>query len=203
MSLQSSESDVLYEVAPRTLNVCFPAPMSANAMAVLGILRPVTESSLPPKSSRSGSSHLVPCDSPLNSVGADNFGFGCMISENIDPTKRCSQQSGPSRRLKFGAQIVELRHAPIWQLIFPGRAAGEVVRALAWLGPEKAGEAIRTLRAKLPPSELKAVASARAPADVDGPRDQRPGAAWLSSSSYPLSARAWPVTYLSSVPCSA
>lgn len=69
--------------------------------------------------------------------------------------------SGPNRRLKLGAQMVEFRHAPIWQLIFPGRAAGEVVRALAWLGPEKAAEAIRTLRAKLPSSELREVASAR------------------------------------------
>ena len=70
--------------------------------------------------------------------------------------------SGPSRRLTLGAQVVELRHAPIWQLMFPGRAAGEVVRALAWLGPEKASEAIRTLRTKLPPSDLNEVASARA-----------------------------------------
>lgn len=70
--------------------------------------------------------------------------------------------SGPNRRLKLGAQLVELRHAPIWQLIFPGRAAGEVVRALAWLGPEKAAEAIRKLRIKLPSSELREVASVRA-----------------------------------------
>ena len=69
--------------------------------------------------------------------------------------------SGPSRRVKLGAQMVEFRHAPVWQLIFPGRAAGDVVRALAWLGPEKAGDAVRKLRAKLPPSELKEVASAR------------------------------------------
>ena len=78
------------------------------------------------------------------------------------PMRAVYLTSGPSRRLKLGAQMVELRHAPIWQLIFPGRAAGEVVRALAWLGPEKASEAIRTLRTKLPPSELKEVASARA-----------------------------------------
>ena len=70
--------------------------------------------------------------------------------------------SGRSRRLKLGAQNVELRHAPVWQLIFPGRAAGDVVRALAWLGPEKAREALRTLRAKLPPSEINEVAAARA-----------------------------------------
>lgn len=77
------------------------------------------------------------------------------------PMRAVYLTSGPSRRLKLGAQLVEFRHAPIWQLIFPGRAAGEVVRALAWLGPAKAGEAIQKLRAKLPASELKEVASAR------------------------------------------
>lgn len=77
------------------------------------------------------------------------------------PMRAVYLTSGPSRRLKLGAQTVELRHAPIWQLIFPGRAAGEVVRALAWLGPEKAGEALRKLRTKLPPSELQEVAAAR------------------------------------------
>ena len=77
------------------------------------------------------------------------------------PMRAVYLTSGPSRRLKLGAQMVEFRHAPIWQLIFPGRAAGEVVRALAWLGPEKAREAIGKLRTKLPASQLKEVASAR------------------------------------------
>lgn len=78
------------------------------------------------------------------------------------PMRAVYLTSGPSRRLTLGAQTVELRHAPVWQLIFPGRAAGDVVRALAWLGPEKAGEALRALRAKLPLAEMKAVVSARA-----------------------------------------
>lgn len=78
------------------------------------------------------------------------------------PMRAVYLTSGRSRCLKLGAQMVEFRHAPIWQLIFPGRPAGDVVRALAWLGPEKAGEAIRKLRSKLPPSELEEVASARA-----------------------------------------
>lgn len=78
------------------------------------------------------------------------------------PMRSVYLTSGPSRRLKLGAQTVELRHAPMWQLIFPGRAAGDVVRALAWLGPEKAGAALRALRAKLSPAEMKEVASARA-----------------------------------------
>src|ERR1700733_9428772 len=73
----------------------------------------------------------------------------------------CQIYGHASTSLKLGAQMIEFRHAPIWQLIFPGRTAGEVVRALAWLGPEKAGEAIQKLRAKLPASELKEVASAR------------------------------------------
>ncbi len=77
------------------------------------------------------------------------------------PMRAVYLTSGPSRRLKLGAQMIEFRHAPIWQLIFPGRAAGEVVRALAWLGPEKASEAIQKLRTKLPASALKEVASAR------------------------------------------
>jgi hypothetical protein len=78
------------------------------------------------------------------------------------PVRAVYLTSGPSRRLMLGAQTVELRHAPLWQLIFPGRAAGDVVRALAWLGPKKAGAALRTLRAKLPAAEMNKVASARA-----------------------------------------
>lgn len=78
------------------------------------------------------------------------------------PMRAVYLTSGPSRRLKLGAQTVEFRHAPVWQLIFPGRAAGDVVRALAWLGPAKAGEALRALRVKLPPAEMNEVASARA-----------------------------------------
>ncbi len=78
------------------------------------------------------------------------------------PMRAVYLTSGRTRQLKLGAQMVEFRHAPIWQLIFPGRTAGDVVRALAWLGPEKASEAIRKLSAKLPAAELKEVASARA-----------------------------------------
>lgn len=77
------------------------------------------------------------------------------------PMRAVYLTSGPNRRLKLGAQTIEFRHAPLWQLILPGRAAGEAIRALAWLGPDKAAEAIRKLRAKLPLSERKEIASAR------------------------------------------
>jgi hypothetical protein len=77
------------------------------------------------------------------------------------PTREVYLTSGRSRRLKVGAQTVELRHAPAWQLVLPGSGAGDVVRALAWLGPEKAGSAISQLKRKLRSSELREVASAR------------------------------------------
>ena len=77
------------------------------------------------------------------------------------PMRAVYLTSGRSRRLELGAQTVEFRHAPTWQLILPGRVAGDVVRALAWLGPGKAGEAIVTLRSKLPPTALEEIAAAR------------------------------------------
>ena len=61
------------------------------------------------------------------------------------PMKAIYLTSGRSRRLKVGAQTVEFRHASTWQLIFPGRPAGAVVRSLPWLEPDKAGEALRTV----------------------------------------------------------
>ncbi len=63
--------------------------------------------------------------------------------------------------MSFGKQVVELRHAPRWQLTLANRRAGQAVRALAWLGPEGAEAALATLKRKMPPgdfSELVAVA---------------------------------------------
>ena len=55
-----------------------------------------------------------------------------------------------SRKMSLGKQVVELRHAPRWQLALAEKPAGEVVRALAWLGPEKAEAALHTLKRNLP-----------------------------------------------------
>ena len=77
------------------------------------------------------------------------------------PVREVYLTSGRSRRLKVGAQVVELRHVPAWQLVLPGRPAGAAIRALAWLGPKRTSEALRILQRKLSPSELRAVVSAR------------------------------------------
>jgi hypothetical protein len=78
------------------------------------------------------------------------------------PVRAVYLTSGPSRRLKLGSEEVELRHAPAWQFVLANHPAGEVLRALAWLGPEQAGEALRRLKHKLSSQELKEIASARA-----------------------------------------
>ena len=78
------------------------------------------------------------------------------------PVRAVYLTSGPSRKLKLGAQIVELKHAPRWQLVLANRPAGEALRALAWIGPVKATEALRTIQRKLSEAELREIVAARA-----------------------------------------
>ena len=52
--------------------------------------------------------------------------------------------SGRSRTMNLGKQVVELRHAPRWQLALAHKPAGGQC-ALAWLGPERRKAALKTL----------------------------------------------------------
>ncbi|EAP88689.1 hypothetical protein OA2633_05807 [Oceanicaulis alexandrii HTCC2633] len=84
---------------------------------------------------------------PAGAAAANKLGLTTQVS-----VRPVYLTSGRSRTLKIGQQSVELRHAPNWQLSMGGRPAGEVVRALAWLGPEKAKSAVGALKRKLPQS---------------------------------------------------
>jgi hypothetical protein len=53
--------------------------------------------------------------------------------------------------MTLGKQVVELRHAPRWQLALADRQAGQAVRALAWLGPDRAEAALEMLKRRMPP----------------------------------------------------
>lgn len=77
------------------------------------------------------------------------------------PMREVYLTSGPSRRLKLGAQEVELRHAAAWLLTLPDNPAGQVIRALAWLGPEQARATLAELTRKLKPSARQALLAAR------------------------------------------
>jgi hypothetical protein len=86
------------------------------------------------------------------------------------PTKLVYLTSGKSRKLKLGAQVVEMKHAPQWMLL-PSQRAGEAVRALVWIGERGAAEALTTLKHKLPQSTV---------AELIAVRPALPG--WLSKS---------------------
>jgi hypothetical protein len=70
------------------------------------------------------------------------------------PTKLVYLTSGKNRRLKLGAQVVEMKHAPPWMLLPSHRAAGEAVRAIAWIGEQRASEALTALKQRLPKSTV-------------------------------------------------
>ncbi len=71
------------------------------------------------------------------------------------PVKRVFLTSGPSRWLTLGRERIELRHAPPWQLALAGRRAGEALRALAWLGSERADAATEAVRQQLSEHERR------------------------------------------------
>ena len=69
--------------------------------------------------------------------------------------------SGRTRSIQIGQQKIELRRAPLWQLIAPGRRAGEAIRALAWLGKKHASRAAEQLKPHLSHEERVALIDAR------------------------------------------
>ncbi|HEU4961225.1 MAG TPA: DUF6088 family protein [Sphingomonas sp.] len=73
------------------------------------------------------------------------------------PMRSVYLTSGPSRTLEVGKLKVELRHAPAWQLTLAREPAGEVIRALAWLGPERSETLVTKLKHVLPRTAIDAV----------------------------------------------
>ena len=96
---------------------------------------------------------IVPCGGAL----ANALGLTTQV-----PVRSVYLTSGRRRNLSFGKLVVELRHAPRWQLVAPYRPAGDAVRALAWLGPEEIKDNLETLEGRLSPEDLDELAMARA-----------------------------------------
>ena len=70
--------------------------------------------------------------------------------------------SGHSRRLYFCRLLVRLRHALRWQLVAPNRRAGDLVRALAWLGPHEVEDGLALAAPRLSSEDLADLSAARA-----------------------------------------
>ena len=76
------------------------------------------------------------------------------------PVRSIYLTSGRSRTMNVGSQKVELKHVPRWQLSLASRPAGVAVRALAWLGPERADDALSSIKRKLPPEAFNELVAA-------------------------------------------
>lgn len=81
-----------------------------------------------------------------------------------NPARKIYWTSGTSRHLKLGAQSVELKHVPSWQLRAPDSKAGHAFRALAYLGEAEAGRALRRIKPQLNENERLELLSLRASA---------------------------------------
>ena len=93
---------------------------------------------------------------PHGAAAANRLGLTTQV-----PTKVIYYTSGPNRRIKLGAQIVELKHAPNWMLLTGAGRAGEAVRALAWIGKQHAGEALSKLKRTLSEAEVNELIARR------------------------------------------
>ena len=96
---------------------------------------------------------IVPC----GGAAANALGLTTQV-----PVRSVYLTSGPGRRLLLGKLAVELRHAPRWQLAAPHRPAGEVVRALSWLGPDEVEAGLDVIGRKLAAEDFQELAASRA-----------------------------------------
>ncbi len=92
---------------------------------------------------------------PSGAAAANALGLTTQV-----PVRAVYLTSGRSRVLNLGRQHVELRNAPRWQLALGDKASGQVVRALAWLGPDEAEGALRILKSRLPASAMMELVTA-------------------------------------------
>lgn len=83
---------------------------------------------------------------PPGAAAANRLGLTPQV-----PMRTTYLTSGPNRKLKLGAQSIELKHVPSWQLLNADRESGEVLRALAWSGHTHAREALAQLKPRLTP----------------------------------------------------
>jgi hypothetical protein len=78
------------------------------------------------------------------------------------PVRQIYLTDGRGRTLNFGKQVIEIRRAPRWMLELGDSTGGDVVRALEWLGPDLAEQAVAKLAGRIWQDDWGAVLEARA-----------------------------------------
>jgi hypothetical protein len=74
------------------------------------------------------------------------------------PVQMVYWTSGRSRKLNLGKLVLHLEHVSSWQLALAKEPSGEIVRALAWAGPERVHTVLKEIEGKVPRSEVVKVA---------------------------------------------
>ncbi len=74
------------------------------------------------------------------------------------PVQMVYWTSGRSRKLNLGKLVLHLEHVASWQLALAKEAAGEIVRALAWAGPERVHTVLKEIEGKVPRTDVIKVA---------------------------------------------
>ena len=88
-------------------------------------------------------------------VSANRLGLTTQV-----PVRVVYLTSGAGRALRLGNLSLTLNHAPLWQFVQAGRLTGEIIRALAWLGPSESARVLPVLSAKLSPADREALVEA-------------------------------------------
>lgn len=65
------------------------------------------------------------------------------------PVRQLFLTDGPAQKLYLGKQVIEVRRAPGWMLVLGDNLASDVIRALEWLGPDLAEQAIIKLAGRI------------------------------------------------------
>lgn len=95
--------------------------------------------------------------------GEDIVPSGVTTANALGLTTQVSVQvvywtSGRSRKSNLGKLIVHLEHVASWQLALAKEPAGEIVRALAWAGPERVHTVLKKIERKVPRTDMVKVA---------------------------------------------
>jgi hypothetical protein len=74
------------------------------------------------------------------------------------PVQMVYWTSGRSRKLNLGKLVLHLEHVASWQLALAKESSGEIVRALAWAGPERVHTVLKEIEGKVPRTDVIKVA---------------------------------------------
>lgn len=77
------------------------------------------------------------------------------------PVRQIYLTDGRARTLNLGKQVIKICRAPKWMLVLGDSLAGDVVRALEWLGPDLAEHAVGKLAGRIGLDHWNTVLEAR------------------------------------------